>query len=148
MFPVLQPSAFSLHPCPSVVIRGHPWSKPLRLFAFPFLSPACRVEASVRRLVTCHSPRFHYCPFTRKKLAVFVMGMFVLWPVVVAMSLHETAGRAPVRCTTNGGVPPLQLTLTFVPVTAMATRMTFVTLTTTASYATACTPSAALSSSV
>jgi hypothetical protein len=41
-----------------------------------------------------------YCPFTRKKPAVFVMGMSVLWPLVVAISLHAPAGNAPVRCTT------------------------------------------------
>src|ERR1039457_2180664 len=92
--------------------------------------PACRIGKALRRGGRVPRP---YCPLTRKKLLVLVMGRVTFCALVVAAPLHDPAGSAVVRSNTNGGGPPVQLKFAFVPVRVMNTSMAFVTVITTAS---------------
>ena len=51
---------------------------------------------------------------TRKNPFVLEIGMLAFCKLVVTTPLHKPVGNVPVRSTTNGEVPPIQLRFKFV----------------------------------
>src|SRR5437762_12024731 len=87
-----------------------------------------------------HSPSAR----TRKKPAESERGKVEPDWELVSNGCQSDGLNAPARSITNGGEPPVQFNTTFGSLRRIVTVMPCVTVITTASYATACTPSSAL----